>query len=101
MADIIKVDTDHVAAAAKNIASYNRKINADFSAVENAIRALSNEWISSAATHAISSFYEIKDAYFEARYDVVHNYVKFLHQQVEDGYEMIENNNEYLAKLFK
>lgn len=83
MADLIKVDTGRVAAAATTIAAYNNRIRDDFSSVESAIRALNSVWDSSAAEQAMDSFYNIKNTYHEPRYTVMNNYVKFLQQQVD------------------
>lgn len=101
MADIIKVDTGGVAAAAENIANYNNRIKDDFSSVESTLRALNNVWDSTAAEHALDSFNEIKSTFLEPRYTVVDNYVKFLQQQVDPGYTNVEKVNTSLADLFK
>ncbi|SDM85065.1 WXG100 family type VII secretion target [Bacillus sp. OK048] len=101
MADLIKVDTGRVAAAAKNIANYNNRIKDDFSSVESAIRALNSVWDGTAAEHAMDSFYKIKSTFHEPRYTVVDNYVKFLQQQVDPGYTQAEKANTTLADLFK
>jgi transposase-like protein len=99
--DIIKIDTDRAATAANNIAKLNNKIQADFSQIESAMKALDNVWNSSSAREAINSFHMIKSAYYEARYEVVENYAEFLHTQVDAGYELIESNNKMLASRFK
>ncbi|WHZ02755.1 WXG100 family type VII secretion target [Neobacillus sp. YX16] len=101
MADIIKVDTGRVAAAAKNIANYNNRIRDDFSPVESAMRALNSAWDSTAAEQAMDSFYKIKNTFHEPRYTVMDNYVKFLQQQVDPGYTQTETVNTFLADLFK
>jgi uncharacterized protein YukE len=101
MADLIKVDTGRVAAAATNIANYNNRIRDDFSSVESAIRALNSVWDSSAAEQAIDSFYKIKNNFHEPRYTVMDNYVKFLQQKVDPGYIQVETTNTTLADLFK
>ncbi|CEG28523.1 WXG100 family type VII secretion target [Bacillus sp. B-jedd] len=101
MADIIKVDTARVSAAATVISKYNKKIRDDFSRVEYSIKALDREWVGKASTEAVRSFQELKDEYCDARYEVINNYVKFLKVQIDAGYEMVEKNNEYLADLFK
>jgi uncharacterized protein YukE len=101
MADIIKVDTGRVAAAAQNIANYNNRIRDDFSPVESAMRALNSAWDSTAAEQAMDSFYNIKNAFHEPRYTVMDNFVKFLQQQVDPGYTQTETVNTFLADLFK
>jgi uncharacterized protein YukE len=101
MADLIKVDTERVSAAAKQIAQYNRKIRDDFSAVELAMKALANVWDGTASSQAISAFHELKQAYDEPRYEVMNNFVTFLHQQVDPGYTQTETTNVSLADRFK
>jgi uncharacterized protein YukE len=101
MADIIKVDTGRVAAAAQNIANYNNRIRDDFSPVESAMRALNSAWDSTAAEQAMDSFYNIKNAFHEPRYTIMDNFVKFLQQQVDPGYTQTETVNTFLADLFK
>ena len=101
MSDSIKVNTANVAAAANKIANYNTAIRNDFSAVEKAIKSLGTAWESVASHNAISSFHSIKDAYHDARYNVVNNYVTFLRQQVDEGYTQTETVNKSLADAFK
>ncbi|MCM3694301.1 WXG100 family type VII secretion target [Neobacillus niacini] len=101
MADVIKVDTRRVAAAAQNIANYNNRIRDDFSPVEAAMRTLNSAWDSTAAQQAMDSFYKIKSNFHEPRYTVMDNFVKFLQQQVDPGYTQTETVNTFLADLFK
>lgn len=101
MSDIIKVDTGAVVKTAKNIARYNERIKDDFSSVETAIKALNNVWDGKAASTAVNSFYDIKNAYSEPRYNLVNNFVNFLHQQVGSGYTETEKVNTSLADAFK
>jgi uncharacterized protein YukE len=101
MADIIKVDTERVAATAKSVETYNNTIRDDFASVESAIKALNNVWDGSASTNAISAFYDIKSAFYGPRYDVVNQYVHFLRHQVDPSYTQAENANKSLADAFK
>lgn len=101
MADIIKVDTAKVKGTASDIAHYNNKISDDFAEVESAIKSLDSSWNSSVASSGISAFHDIKNAYYEARYNVVNNYVSFLHKQVDPSYNQTETKNQSLADAFK
>lgn len=100
MADFIKVDTNAVNMAAAKIETYNNTIKNDFSSVEAAIRSLNSTWHGSAAGCAINSFGSIKTAYFNARYDVMDNFVKFL-RQVDAGYTQTEAARRSHADMFK
>ena len=101
MADVIKVDTAKVTAAADRMANYNRKMRDEFSSVESAMKSLDAVWESSAASSVMSAFNTIKNTYKEARYDVVDRYVTFLKQQVDPSYTKTENTNKSLSDMFK
>ena len=74
---------------------------AHYSCEEAAVTQLDNCWDGSAATAAISKFNEIKSKFFDARYNVLDNYVNFLLQQVGEGYTQTEDTNVSLADQFK
>ena len=97
----LKVDAEQVIATAKRIKNYNNQMRDSFSNVHNAIDKLNNSWDGSAASSAISKFNAIKNSYCEARYNVVDNFVAFLHQQVGEGYTQTESANKSLADQFK
>ena len=97
----LKVDAEQVIATAKRIKNYNNQMRDSFSNVQNAIDKLNNSWDGSAASSAISKFNAIKNSYCEARYNVVDNFVAFLHQQVGEGYTQTESANKSLADQFK
>ena len=97
----LKVDAEQVIATAKRIKNYNNQMRDGFSNVQNAIDKLNNSWDGSAASSAISKFNAIKNSYCEARYNVVDNFVAFLHQQVGEGYTQTESANKSLADQFK
>lgn len=101
MADSIKVDTARVSAAAKTIGRYNQTIRDDFSSVESAIKSLNGSWDGAASEKAMDSFHRIKNNFSEPRYQVVNNYVKFLHEVVDPGYTQTEITNTKLADAFK
>lgn len=97
----LKINTDAAVTAAGNIKLYNTQIRDGFSNVQTAITQLDNCWEGSAATAAISSFNEVKSKFFDARYNVLDNYVNFLLQQVGEGYSQTEDANISLADQFK
>lgn len=97
----LKINTDAAVTAAGNIKLYNTQIRDGFSNVQTAITQLDNCWEGSAATAAISNFNEVKSKFFDARYNVLDNYVNFLLQQVGEGYSQTEDANISLADQFK
>ena len=100
MADL-KIDVEQVVAAANRIKNLNTQMKDDFDCVQDAITKLDGAWDGSAATNAIGKFNAIKNAYCDARYNVVDNFVAFLHQQVGEGYTQTETANKSLADQFK
>lgn len=97
----LKINTDAAVTAAGNIKHYNSQMRDNFPSVQTAINQLDNCWEGAAATATISKFNEIKSKFFDARYNVLDNYVNFLLQQVGEGYTQTENVNISLADQFK
>ncbi len=97
----LKVNADKVIATANRIKSLNNQMRTDFNNVQNAINSLNNVWDGSASTNAINKFNSIKNSYCDARYNVIDNFVLFLHQQVGEGYKQTESVNKSLADQFK
>lgn len=97
----LKVDAEQVVATANRIKNLNNQMRDGFSSVQDAITRLDGTWDGSAATNAISKFNAIKNAYCDARYNVVDSFVAFLHQQVGEGYTQTEAANKSLADQFK
>lgn len=97
----LKVNTDLVVGSAEKINTLNSQMRDEFASVDNAITQLDNSWDGAAATKAMSKFKEIKSGYFNARYNVLNNYVRFLLDQVGEGYTQTENVNISLADKFK
>ncbi len=95
------IDAEQVVATANRIKNLNNQMRDSFSSVQDAITKLDGTWDGSAATNAISKFNAIKNSYCDARYNVVDNFVAFLHQQVGEGYIQAEAANKSLADQFK
>lgn len=100
MADFIKIDTNAVKITAAKIEGYNIMIRNDFSSAEAAVKALNGSWSGSAAGNAINAFHSIKATYFDSRYVVMDNFVRFL-RQVETGYTKTEGTVYSNAERFK
>lgn len=97
----LKIDTEAVVTAAGNISQFNKQMEDGISSMQKAIARLNVTWSGKAATAAIEKFDEIKNGFFDARYNVLDNYVNFLLQQVGEGYTQTETVNKSLAAQFK
>lgn len=97
----LKVNTDSVVATAKNIQLCNNQIRDGFSEVQSTITRLDKTWEGEASSTAIAKFNELRSDYCDARYNVLDNYVKFLLNQVGEGYTQTEDANVSLAAQFK
>lgn len=100
MADL-RINTEAVVTAAGKIKDYNSQLRDEFSDVQNAINRLNNNWDGPASSNAIGKFNELRNDFFEARYNVMDNYVNYLLQQVGEGYVQTEDVNKSLADQFK
>lgn len=97
----LKVNTGEIAVVAGEIRSINEEIRSDFDSVQTAINRLNGAWEGPAAKNALNKFNSIKSGCEEPRYAVIGNYVRFLLQQVGDGYSQTEEKVQSLADLFK
>lgn len=97
----IKVNTGAVEQVAVNLAGDNDKIYDDFTTVENAVKSLDSSWESPAGDSVVNLFYQIKDKYRIPRRNVMKIYCNYLLDVVGSGYEIVEQNNEKLAGMFK
>lgn len=97
----IQVKTDSVISAASSIKAKNDTMQNMFEDMEKSINNLSNCWQGSAASSATGKFFEIKRNFYEARYDVIDNFVLLLNKQVGENYEKTENNLQNLAAQFR
>ena len=100
MADL-KISTDAALMAAERIRAYNAQMRDDFPSVQDAINQLDNGWDGAVADKAKLRFNEMKSEFCNSRYNVLDNYVRYLLQQVDIGYEQTESVNINLADKFK
>ncbi|MCL2662963.1 MAG: WXG100 family type VII secretion target [Oscillospiraceae bacterium] len=96
-----RVNTSAITAAANNIANLNTGIRNDFNTVETEMNGLASAWRGEASERARAAFSSVRNAYLNDRFSVVDNYVRFLRNQVGDGYVQTETTNEKLADAFK
>ena len=97
----VKINTDHVLLAAETVSKLNGEIRSDFENVRSAMNQLQNDWEGLASVNAFQKYNEMESSYGESRYQVLNNYVLYLHQQAGEGYEDTENINKTLADAFK
>jgi len=97
----LKANAELVIATADRIKNLNVQMRDEFSSVQDAMNKLDISWESPAATNAINKFNSLKNAYCDARYNIVDNFVAFLYQQVGEGYTQTEEVNISLADQFK
>ena len=101
MAGQIKVNTEQVANIATTIEGLNRRLNDTLTNSKNAINGLKNTWEGQASDSTISAYNEFANKFFKNYYDIIDQYVKFLRQNVSDGYFNVETVNTKLADVFK
>ena len=100
MADL-KINTALVQSTAQSMQRKNDFMRIRFSDVELAVNRLGNSWDGAASEKAISKMQQLKKQFNGARYDVLDNFVQFMLQQVNLGYENTEQVNVSLADQFK
>ena len=100
MADL-RIDAELAIDTGTRIGVLNAQMRDGFDNVQKAMSRLDGSWDGSAATAAMNKFQAIKNTFCEARYNVVDNYVAFLHKQVGAGYMKTEEANRDLASWFK
>ena len=62
---------------------------------------LNGNWDGSGSEHAIETFGRMRADYYNARFDQVDNFVRYLARNVAGGYESAESNNRRLSDSFK
>lgn len=100
MADL-RINTEAVITVANNLKMYNAQMKDEIHNAVTAINKLDKSWDGEAASAAINKFNEIKSKYSETRYDVLDNFVRFLLQEIGEGYTQTEEANKSLASQFK
>lgn len=101
MAGTIKVNTDQVAQIASDLESLNNKLKEELERSKAVIESLSSAWVGEAYNATRDSYNEFASKYFQNYYDLIDQYVKFLHINVEQGYFDTETNVTNLAQNFK
>ncbi len=97
----MKVNTDQVNQIAANLEKLNTRLSEELENSRNTIQGLSKIWEGEAAQETISSFNEFANNHFKTYEDVITQYVKFLRNNVAQGYFDTETQNIGLADAFK
>ena len=97
----IEINTAVVQSTATQIAAVNRSISNDFSIVTSAISNLNKTWSGDAADLAANRFRSIRNAYYDNRYTVIDDMVRYMNNQVSTGYEEAEKAVSSVASAFK
>ncbi len=97
----ITLDTDQVLAIASQIENDNNLLKENLEKTKAAIDSLSSTWTGQAADETRAAYTEFANKYFQQYYDILEQYVKFLHVNVDGGYKGAETPNIKLASLYK
>lgn len=97
----INVNIAVVKSTAYQIATVNKNIKNDFTAVQKAINSLNNNWDGTASDAAFRKFNNIKNTYYDNRFNIVNDMVNFMRKQVGEGYEDTEATVSSAASAFK
>lgn len=98
------IDTSKVKTIASKMIDINNRCKDDFSAVEQAINRLKNDWQQpqKVASSAFACFDEIKSKFFEPTNTERRELAQYLCEAVGVGYEEVENTNKnLLEQLFE
>ncbi len=97
----IKISTDQVTQIADNLEQLNKKLTEQLTTSKATIDGLKNIWQGEAAQATVSSFNEFAEAFFENYEKTIEQYVRFLRDNIAQGYFETETQNISLADAFK
>ena len=97
----ITINTDGLKGVASNIDKLNKHMTQAGDELTTIVKELSREWNSSAGSKVIGEFETIRMNFFNNRNVVMNDYVRFLYEQVGEGYDIAETTNVNLARAFK
>lgn len=101
MSGKLKVRTESVISLANEISTVNVQIEEQYKSTLEQLAKMFYSWDGKASEAAKNTFFNIKESFSDARYTVLHNYVRFLKECVGEGYEAVETANIKLADYFK
>lgn len=97
----ITLDSEQVLAIASQIENDNQQLQQMLNESKASIDSLSSYWTGAAADETRASYESFANKYFQAYYDILEQYVKFLRNNVASQYEQTEQTNKQLADAFK
>ena len=100
MAGQMKLDTDQVTQIAQSIDGLNKQLFDTLTNSQTTINNLANTWEGQASEATITSYKEFANKYFQNYFDIIDQYVKFLHGNVVADYTDVETANKNLADAF-
>lgn len=98
---MIKVNTDQVTQIASEIDSLNKQLLDELEKCKSTLNNLANVWTGEASNATREAFNSFANTYFQNYHDIIDQYVKFLKENVAQGYFETESSNVSLADSFK
>lgn len=97
----IQINTDQVTEIAAELEMLNKKLTDELEASKDVFAALGNSWSGEAYESSKAAYNEFATKYFQTYYDIIDNYVKFLRNNVSQGYFDVETANTNLSDALK
>ncbi len=97
----ITVNTDQVNEIAGAIENLNKRLSDELNTSRDLFTTLGNSWNGEAYESTKAAYNEFSQKFFQTYYDVIDNYVKFLRNNVSQGYFEVETVNTNLSEAFK
>lgn len=101
MSTRITIDSEQVLGIATQIESDNQQLQQLLEDSKATLNNLASTWTGGAAEQTRSSYETFAGKYFQAYFDVLEQYVKFLRTNVAEQYTEVENLNTQLGDAFK
>jgi WXG100 family type VII secretion target len=101
MSTRITIDSEQVLGIATQIESDNQQLQQLLEDSKATLNNLASTWTGGAAEQTRSSYETFAGKYFQAHFDVLEQYVKFLRTNVAEQYTEVENLNTQLGDAFK
>ncbi|MBQ6040246.1 MAG: WXG100 family type VII secretion target [Oscillospiraceae bacterium] len=97
----ITVNTDQVKEIAAALSALNTKLRDTLNESQATITGLSRVWTGEAFEATKAAFDSFAQRYFQQYQEVIESYVRFLNNQVSEGYFQVETANTQAAEAFK
>ncbi len=97
----LKISTEQVMQIAAELERLNKQLKGELTTSKQTIDNLTNIWEGSAAQETVSNFDQFSRKFFDKYEAVIDQYVKFLRQNVAEGYVQVETQNKDLGSAFK